>query len=101
MDDQLSQNELGMGGLLVWLGIFGVALAGLEQLAGWPVQPPLPDHWPSWAFIQVWLNSPWLASERWCHSPSTSPWGVWALTAASILLQALVDLLDAATRGAA
>src|SRR5437899_7089298 len=46
-------DQLGLGGLLVWLAIFGVALAGLEELAGWPAQPMLPDHWPSWIQVQV------------------------------------------------
>ncbi|MGI9145300.1 MAG: CPBP family intramembrane glutamic endopeptidase [Chloroflexota bacterium] len=95
------ESELGLIGLLVWLGFFGVALAGLEQLAGWPAQPALPDHLPSWASTQVWLNSPMAGLDTLVRVALDLAWIVWGLTAVSILLQALVDLLDAATRGAA
>ncbi len=100
-DQQSDGEQLGLGGLLVWLAIFGVALAGLEELAGWPAQPMLPDHWPSWIQVQVWLNSPLAGLDTVVPLALDLGWVVWALTAASILLQALVDLLDAATRGAA
>jgi len=100
-DDRISDRELGLGGLLVWLAIFGGALAGLGQLAGWPAQPALPDHLPSWNVIQVWLNSPLVGIEVLLPVALSIGWLVWALTAASIALQVLVDLLDAATRGAA
>jgi len=96
-----SESELGLIGLLLWLGFFGVALAGLEQLAGWPIRPALPEHLPSWASVQVWLNSPLAGLETEVSIALDLGWVVWGLTAASVLLQALVDLLDAATRGAA
>src|SRR4051794_11391331 len=47
-DDRDSEGELGLGGLLAWLAIFGAALASLEQVAGWPAPPSVPDHLPSW-----------------------------------------------------
>ena len=98
---QRPDGELGLGGLLVWLVIFGVGLIGLEQFAGWPAQPMLPDHWPSWAQIQVWLNSPLAGLGTVLPLAFDIGWIVWALTATSVLVQALVDLLDAVTRGAA
>jgi nucleoid-associated protein YgaU len=94
-------SELGLGGLLVWLAMFGAALAGLEQLAGWPAQPALPDHLPSWNAIQIWLNRPLVDIGPVLPIAFDLGWIVWGLTAASIALQVLVDLLDAATRGAA
>jgi len=100
-EDQISDGELGLGGLLVWLAIFGAALAALEQLAGWPAQPALPDHLPSWNAIQVWLNSPLADIGPLLPVALDFGWIVWGLTAVSIALQVLVDLLDAATRGAA
>ncbi len=63
-------SELGLGGLLVWLTIFGVALAGLEQLAGWPAQPTLPDPLPSWNAVQVWLPEAPPGSAH-CEQPRT------------------------------
>jgi hypothetical protein len=89
---QLPEGELGLGGLLVWLVIFGIGLIGLEQFAGWPAQPMLPDHWPSWAQIQVWLNSPLAGLGTVLPLAFDIGWIVWALTAASIVVQALVDL---------
>src|SRR6266498_4127305 len=64
-------------------------------------QPALPDHLPSWNVIQVWLNSPLAGIEPLLPVAFDIGWVVWGLTAASIALQVLVDLLDAATRGAA
>ena len=77
-----------------------MALAGLEELAGWPTQPVWPDQFPTWNAIQLWLNSPLTASVQLLPIALDVSWIVWGLTAASIGLQVLVDLLEAVTRGA-
>ena len=101
LENQRSDNELGLGGLLAWLAIFGVALAGMEQLAGWPSPPGLPDHLPNWTAVQLWLNSPFRGIGALLPIAFELAWLVWWLTAASITLEVVLDLLDAATRGAA
>jgi hypothetical protein len=95
-----SPTELGLGGLLAWLAIFGIALIYLEQLAGWPTLPKLPDQWPTWVSIQVWLASLLAGLTTMVPLAFYLAWMIRALTAASVAVQAAVDLLDADTHGA-
>src|SRR5215467_9500765 len=99
--DRQADCELGLGGLLAWLAIFGVALAFLEQIAGWPAQPTLPDQLPSWTLVLVWLNSPFSAFGPILPVAFDIAWLLWAVTAASVALEVILDLLEAGTRGAA
>jgi hypothetical protein len=86
---------------VLWLALFGAALLGAEQLAGWPAQPLLLERLPDADTIQIWLNSPTRAAKTLLPLAFDLAWAVWALTILSIVVQVTVDLLDALTRGAA
>src|SRR6266851_6423958 len=56
-------GALGLRSLIVWLAIFGGALYGLEEVAGWPALPMLPDSRPTWVQVDVWVRSPFASIE--------------------------------------
>jgi hypothetical protein len=68
-----SDTGLGLAGLVAWLVIFGLALTALEQFAGWPVRPDLPDRPTDWRALQVGLNSPFAITSALLRSLLTSP----------------------------
>jgi nucleoid-associated protein YgaU len=64
------------------------------------VQPDLPDRLPDWHALLVGLNSPFSMTGALLPVALDIAWLVWLWTAASIALEVVVNLLEAATRGA-
>ena len=93
------RGEIGLPALVLWLGLFGAAL---YLLAGWPTTPPsLPESWPSWLMIEVWLRSPMLPTEWLIPLVQVVAWLVWGWTCLTVVLRVVVRALEVITRGAA